>query len=59
MADSGGANPDIKDCCKVPENLEEARLSSELTVRVCQECGCRHFELEAETANLGAMGASL
>lgn len=50
---------DIKTCCKEEDNLEVHQMSSELVIRICKVCGCRHFELDAETAILGAMGSSL
>ena len=49
----------LKVCCANPVNLRAERLSESLLVRVCRECGCRHFEATAEPGRLGVTGSRL
>lgn len=49
----------VKPCCQRPENLVAERLSADLIVRVCRECGCRHFEANAEPGVYGLRGSAL
>ena len=49
-----------KDCCKDPANLGaplQERL--DLEVRICQVCGCRHFELTVDPGRIGLRGAQV
>lgn len=48
---------DIKDCCQDVGQSVRERLSEDLEVRKCRVCGCRHFELSIDPAELGAMGS--
>lgn len=55
----------IKDCCKDLSNREDGtgprggEVPEDVTVTHCTVCDCRHFEVDAETGNLGLLGASL
>jgi hypothetical protein len=46
------ANPHVKDCCKVEENLELQHVSHDLLVKCCRVCGCRHFALTVDPLEL-------
>lgn len=50
---------DIKDCCKIEANLVSTQINEELLVKVCQVCGCRHFEVTLDKGSLGAVGSTL
>jgi len=45
----------VKDCCKLPENLELVAEESRngLTVKRCKVCGCRHRRLVCEPGMFG------
>ncbi len=51
----------IKDCCKDPKNLvvkeSFTRPGYSEVMKVCQVCGCRHFEGVAEPFEVGLKGA--
>lgn len=49
------------ECCRDDANLVAEPYGDDpaLTLRRCQVCGCRHFELDAETARLGLVPAAL
>lgn len=49
----------LRPCCARRENLKAERLSSSLVVRVCGECGRRHFEAYAEPGRIGLVGGNL
>lgn len=50
----------LRVCCATPGNLgQPERLSTDLVVRVCRECGRRHFEAEAQPGVIGVRGAGL
>jgi hypothetical protein len=42
-----------KPCCKNPANLERLQLQNDLTVSMCRECGCKHWEAVAEPGHIG------
>ena len=48
-------NGQVKDCCKVVENLELLTDESRngLAVKRCKVCGCRHRRLTLEPGMLG------
>jgi hypothetical protein len=53
-------NKDVKDCCKLEENLElQPSDKPELVIRKCRICQCRHFELTLDPAEIGLVGAKL
>jgi hypothetical protein len=44
----------IAECCKIPENLVlQPTDRAELQIRICKECGRRHFELTVEPGEIG------
>lgn len=50
----------LRVCCAKPENLGPlTRLTANLCVRICRECGNRHFEGEAPPIHLGLTGTRL
>lgn len=54
-----------RECCRTPGNVpvvpdhKDARPETGLTVRVCQVCGARHFELDAEKGIIGLRGKGI
>lgn len=44
---------EVKECCLNADNLQESKLSEDLTVQTCRECGCRHFLLTADPLTVG------
>jgi len=50
----------MKKCCQNPNNLHVAeRKPNGAVVKQCKECGCKHYEMEAEAGQLGVLGASM
>lgn len=46
--------PLMAECCADPDNLEVDPVErADLTIRVCQVCGRRHFEVDAEPFQIG------
>lgn len=44
----------MKDCCADPENLTTmCGETSDVTVKTCKACGCRHIELTLDPGKLG------
>lgn len=43
----------MNECCKKEENLEVKEQTKDTVIRVCKECGLRHFELSVDPAKLG------
>jgi len=54
-------NVGVKDCCKQDDNLEVQTSDgrTELVVRKCRVCGCKHFELTLNPGVIGLLGKSL
>lgn len=48
-----------KECCSQPKNLTETQERPDLTVQVCQVCGCRHFELTINPGKIGIQGKQI
>jgi hypothetical protein len=49
-------NSTVKGCCQKAENLEEyPQPRTDLEVKFCKVCGCRHFRMLAEPGRLGAI----
>lgn len=44
---------EVKECCLNAINLQESRVTEDLVVQVCSECGCRHFELTVDPLKVG------
>jgi hypothetical protein len=49
----------LRVCCADERNLVPERLAYDLVVKVCRECGRRHFEAVAEPGKLGVRGVGL
>lgn len=44
----------MRDCCKQTQNREEpVKLSEDLAVQICRECGAKHFEMTADPVKMG------
>lgn len=43
-----------KECCQQEANLKVIESTMSMTVRRCAVCGCRHFEVIADTGSLFA-----
>jgi hypothetical protein len=47
---------EVKECCKINDNLVVKETRTDLVVYVCKECKKRHFKL---TVDPGVVGAKL
>lgn len=54
-----GRKPQVRRCCKNPENLLLEQLRPDLVANVCQVCGSRHFELAADAGKIGLQGRGI
>lgn len=48
------ANGLVKLCCADKNNLKRHIITPDKCVDVCQECGCKHYRMKADTGHLGA-----
>jgi hypothetical protein len=46
----------LRVCCADPRNLVPEQLTPSLLVKVCRDCGARHFEANAEPGGYGLRG---
>jgi hypothetical protein len=47
------------ECCNDPANCDVTEPAEGLVCEQCRVCGCRHFELTVDPAELGLLGSSL
>ena len=45
-------NPPTKPCCQEATNRRPGEAPEPFTVEVCQVCGCRHFRLKIDLAEI-------
>lgn len=54
MADSEQTYGTKKSCCLNPANLApKVQMQGDIWVTICRECGCKHWEANAEPGHIG------